>query len=484
MYGANVRMATMDIMKSFQGCESYTAIWERRWPRVGVKIHPGAKVILRALHDSGFEAYLVGGCVRDLLRGTEPHDWDICTSALPKQVKRVFEGQRIIETGFKHGTVTVMERGVQFELTTYRIDGQYSDSRHPDKVRFTASLREDLSRRDFTMNAIAMDLAGRIYDPFDGATDIMARQIRCVGDPDQRFQEDGLRVMRALRFASTLDFAINRQTAEAVHRNQGQLKKVAAERIKAELCKLICGPGAGSVLREFPNVFLEFWPELELLYSLQQHNPWHCWDGWEHTIRAVEAAPAEIVLRLTMLLHDIGKPAVKTTDKDGIDHFYGHPAISAELAEKMLRALKFDNETLHHVVLLIENHDMPIEPKEKIIRRLLHKLGSKEFYQLIEVHRADYTAQSGDKAEERFAALDEAKRLADQIIEKQQCLTLRDLAVSGKDVMLAGIATGPAIGQILNTLLERVINEELPNDREVLFDAIRQMTKDNGRAPS
>lgn len=444
---------------------------------MGDKIHPGARLILQALRDSGFEAYLVGGCVRDLLRGVQPHDWDICTSALPEQVERVFAGKQIIETGLRHGTVTVTELGTPFEITTYRIDGQYSDGRHPDEVRFAASLREDLSRRDFTMNAAAMDPAGRLYDPFDGALDIAARQVRCVGDPDRRFQEDGLRVMRALRFASVLDFSIDRQTAEAVHRNCGQLKKVAAERINAELCRLICGPGVGCVLREYPDVFRAFWPELAPLHALQPHELRHCRDVWEHTVRAVDAAPADVVPRLTLLLHDIGKPAVKTADEDGAGHFHAHPETSAELAEKMLRALRFDHDTLNHIVSLIRERDTPVEPRENMIRRLLGKLGPTDFYRLIEVRRAEQVAQAGETAKARLAELDEARRLADRILETQQCVSLRGLAVSGKDVMLAGIAAGPAVGRVLDLLLDQVIDGELPNDRDILLEAVRQLAE-------
>lgn len=439
------------------------------------QIHPGARRILQTLGDAGFEAFLVGGCVRDMLRGTLPHDWDICTSALPEQVEGVFAGMHIIETGLKHGTVTVMENKVPFEITTYRTDGPYTDGRHPDGVRFVTSLREDLARRDFTMNAVAMDLNGRLCDPFDGASDIEQRQIRCVGDPDRRFQEDGLRVMRALRFASTLGFSIEKETAQAIHRNRGRLSSIAAERINTELCKLLCAPGAAAVLREYPDVLWEFWPELKTLYGMEQRNPWHCWDGWEHTLHAVDAAPPEVILRLTMLLHDIGKPETKTTDEAGIDHFYGHSAVSAQLAAKMLRRLKFDNDTRSHVLLLIKHHDTPLEPREKAIRRLLNKLGPEDFYRLIQVHRADQMGQAYEKVKDRLGLLEQVRQVADEIIAQQQCFSLRDLAVTGKDVMAAGIPAGPQVGRVLQALLDRVINGELPNDREVLLEAIEQV---------
>ncbi len=334
-------------------------------------IPAGARHILQTLNGAGFEVYLVGGCVRDLLRGVEPHDWDICTSALPEETEACFAGQRIIETGLKHGTVTVLEGGGPYEITTYRTEGPYSDSRRPDFVRFVPDLEEDLARRDFTMNAIAMDLDGNLRDPFGGADDIRAGLIRCVGEPAQRFQEDGLRVMRvmrvmrALRFAAVFGYEIEKQTACAIHENRAMLDRVAAERINVELCKLLTGSNAGNVLRQYPDVLCEFWPELGPLVTLEQNNPWHCWGGWEHTIHAVEGAPADVTLRLTMLLHDIGKPSCKSTDEEGIDHFYGHPAVSAQMADQMLWALMFDNKTRERVVLLVERHDAQLHLEAK-----------------------------------------------------------------------------------------------------------------------
>ena len=295
-------------------------------------ILPNAGRILRALTNAGYEAYLVGGCVRDLLRGVPPHDWDICTSARPEETEACFAGQRVIETGLKHGTVTVIEGGEPYEVTTYRAEGPYSDRRRPDFVRFVSDLEEDLARRDFTMNAIAMDLDGTLRDPFGGANDIQAGLIRCVGEPARRFQEDGLRVMRALRFAAVFGFRIEEATARAIHEHRAVLDQVAVERVNTELCRLLPVPGAGDVLRQYPDVLCRFWPELAPLVTMKQNNPWHCWDGWEHTIHAVEAAPADVTLRLAMLLHDIGKPDCKSTDETGIDHFYGHPAVSAQMA--------------------------------------------------------------------------------------------------------------------------------------------------------
>ena len=432
----------------------------------------GAAHILQTLNGAGHEAYLVGGCVRDLLRGVAPHDWDICTSACPEETERRFAGQRIIETGLKHGTVTVLAEGEPYEITTYRTEGPYSDRRRPDYVRFVPNLAEDLARRDFTMNAVAMDLAGNLRDPFGGAQDIKRGLIRCVGEPDLRFQEDGLRVMRALRFAACFGCEIERRTARAVHENRAMLDRVAAERINAELCKLLVGKNAGDVLRQYPDVFCQFWPELGPLVTLEQNNPWHCWGGWEHTIHAVEGAPTDVTLRLAMLLHDIGKPACKSTDENGIDHFYSHPAVSAQLAEQMLRALKFDNKTRERVVLLVERHDAQLPPRSQVIRRWLNRLGPEAFFQLLEVKRADNMGQAPEKVQDRLAELDEIKAKAEQILAERQCLTLKDLAVDGRDVIAVGVEPGPKVGQVLDGLLAQVLSGEAPNEREALLKII------------
>lgn len=436
------------------------------------EIPDGARHILQTLNSAGHEAYLVGGCVRDLLRGMEPHDWDICTSALPEETERCFADRRVIETGLKHGTVTVLEEGESYEITTYRTEGPYSDSRRPDYVRFVPNLEQDLARRDFTMNAIAMDLQGNLRDPFGGASDIKAGLIRCVGEPDRRFQEDGLRVMRALRFAAVFGYEIEERTARAVHENRAMLDRVAAERINAELCKLLVGQNAGGVLRQYPDVFCQFWPELGPLVTLEQNNPWHCWGGWEHTIQALEAAPVDVTLRLAMLLHDIGKPACKSTDEKGIDHFCGHPTVSARLADEMLRTLKFDNKTRERVVLLVERHDAQLPPRSQVIRRWLNRLGPEAFFQLLEVKRADHMGQAPEKVKDRLTELDEIKAKAEQILAERQCLTLKDLAVNGRDVIAAGVTPGPEVGRVLEGLLEQVLSGKTPNSQSILLELI------------
>ncbi|RKI71509.1 HD domain-containing protein [bacterium 1xD42-67] len=438
------------------------------------EIPAGARRILEALTSAGYEAYLVGGCVRDLLRGVEPHDWDICTSARPEETEKCFAGQRIVETGLKHGTVTVLEEGEPYEITTYRTEGPYSDSRRPDYVEFVSSLEADLARRDLTMNAIAMGLEGDLRDPFGGEDDIGSGLIRCVGEPTHRFQEDGLRVMRALRFAAVFGYGIEARTAQAIHENCHMLERVAAERIDAELCRLLVGQHVGDVLRQYPDVLCQFWPQLGPLIGLEQNNPWHCWGGWEHTIHTVEAAPADLILRLAMLLHDIGKPACRSTDEDGIDHFYGHPAVSAKLADEMLRALRFDNRTREQVVTLVERHDVQIPLRSQAVRKWLSRLGPETFFQLLEVKRADNMGQARELVRDRLAELDALQAKAEEILAQGQCFSLKDLAVNGRDVIAAGIAPGPEVGRTLNALLERVVCGEAENQREVLLGLLRK----------
>ena len=433
------------------------------------EIPSGAAYILRILHGAGYESWLVGGCVRELLRGVEPHDWDICTSARPEEVERCFAGHRIIETGLKHGTVTVLEDGNPYEITTYRTEGPYSDSRRPDYVAFVSSLESDLARRDFTMNAIALGLDGSLRDPFGGVEDIKAGLIRCVGEPAHRFREDGLRIMRALRFAAVLGCEIEERTAQAIHENRRMLGHVAAERINVELCKLLVGENAGDILRQYPDVLCQFWPQLEPLVTLEQHSPWHCWGGWEHPIRAVEAAPADGILRLTMLLHDIGKPGCKSTDEKGIDHFYGHPAAGAKLAGQMLRALKFDNKTRERVGILVEHHDVQIPCQDRSIRKWMGRLGTETFFQLLEVKRADGMGQDYELVKDRFVELEEMKAKAEEIVAQGQCFSLKDLAVNGEDVIAAGVVPGPEVGRVLNKLLEQVVNGDAANQRQELL---------------
>jgi len=429
---------------------------------VEFEISPGASRVLRALAGSGFEAYLVGGCVRDLLRGQVPHDWDICTSALPEQVKACFPNERLLGTGLRHGTVTVLDGGGAYEVTTYRSDGPYSDGRRPDRVRFVPSLEEDLARRDFTMNAIAMDAGGGLRDPFHGAADIREGLIRCVGRPERRFREDGLRVMRALRFAAVLGFSIEKGTAASLHENREMLRRVAAERIQAELRALLTGPGVGRVLREYPDVLCVFWPELGPPAGPEGYGPWR--DGWEHTVRTVEAVRADIAPRLAMLLLDVEKPPRGTAGE-------ARPQRSGGPAEDMLRRLKFDNATRGRALTLVRRYDAAPPPDAKAVRRLLGELGPEDFYLLLEARRAGCARLEGEAARSEMDALEKAKAMADEIIAQGQCFTLRDLALSGRDLLDAGMPPGPEVGKVLNGLLERVMDGETPNERQALLRA-------------
>ncbi len=429
------------------------------------------KNVLESLETAGYEAWCVGGCVRDLCLGRMPDDWDVTTSALPEETMAVF-GHRAFPTGLQHGTVTVRSCRENVEVTTYRLDGAYRDHRRPEGVTFTRSLEEDLRRRDFTVNAMAMDLRGETRDPFGGRQDLEAGVLRCVGEPDRRFGEDALRILRGLRFASVLDFQIEPATAASIRRNRELLEDIAAERIRVELMKLLAGRGAAEVLRTYPDVLGVFWPELLPMVGLDQRNPHHCWDVWEHTLRAVEAVEPDPLLRCVLLLHDIGKPECMTVDAAGKGHFYGHPDRSAELADRMLRRLKFDNSTRTEIVRLVEWHDRNIPRTTRGVRRALRALGEAELRRLLAVKRADNLAQAPafwDMQDE----IDKAEAILDQLLAQEACFSLKQLAVDGRDLTALGLR-GPEIGRTLNALLDDVVEERLPNQRAALLDAARK----------
>ena len=427
--------------------------------------------ILRRLNESGFAAYAVGGCVRDGLLGREPEDWDLTTSARPEQVMELF-APRCIPTGLQHGTVTVRENHRPFEVTTFRKDGSYSDHRHPDEVVFSDDLEEDLSRRDFTIGAMAMDARGEIVDPFGGREDLKNGVIRCVGDPDLRFDEDALRLMRALRFASVLGFAIEPGTAEAIRRGREKLRLIAVERIRVEMDKLLCGRDAARVLLDFPEVIGVFLPEMRDAVGFDQRNPHHCYDVWEHTVRSVEAVPAEPVLRWTMLFHDLGKTRCFTVDEKGTGHFYGHGKISEALAREATARLKFDNDSRDRILRLVNWHDRVVPCTRKGLRRALNRLGADGVTQLIAVKRADNLAQAS-AYRGRQAELDRAEEIVRELLAEDACFSLKQLAVDGRDMLTLGLS-GPTVGRTLQTLLELVLEEKLPNDREALLRWVKE----------
>lgn len=433
-------------------------------------IHPPQQVLvlLRMLQEQGFEAYIVGGCVRDSFLGLHPNDWDLTTSAMPDEVVNALPGYRILTTGLKHGTVTVLIDDMPVEITTYRIDGFYSDGRHPDAVFFSRSLREDLARRDFTVNALAYSPTIGLEDHFNGLHDLHSRTLRCVGNPEQRFQEDALRILRALRFAATLGFTIEKKTAYAIYQQKELLRQISAERIQAEFSRLLCGRNAERVLRKYREVIAVFIPEVQPMAGLDQHSPYHIYDVWEHTIHAVSAVEPIPELRLAMLLHDIGKPLCFSLDAKGIGHFYGHQKLGAELAEKILERLRFSRQTVQTVTALVRYHDISITDDEVRVKRWLNRLGEPLFRMLLQVNRADTVAHSSAAAV-RMEMIRREEFVLEKILADKQCFQLKDLAVSGRDLLAIGVPEGQPVGKALQTLLEAVIEKRCFNQREALL---------------
>ena len=440
---------------------------------LSVPLPAGVSRALSMLEDAGYEAFIVGGCVRDALRGITPKDYDITTSALPEETKSVFRDYRVIETGIQHGTVTVMMDGMPLEITTYRTEGTYSDNRHPDSVSFTTSLREDVARRDFTMNAIAYSPVRGLIDHFGGAEDIRGGIIRCVGDPDTRFREDALRMMRGIRFASALGFAIEEKTAAAIRENKERISAVSAERIRVELTKLLCGANVKNVLMDWWDVLGVVIPEILPMHGFDQRTPYHIYDVWEHTAVAVSETPPVTHLRLSALLHDIGKPPSFFTDEKGVGHFYGHPAVSEKMAEEILARLKYDNVTRRRVVTLVREHDRIIEPTETAVKRALFRLTPEVFFNLLIIKRADNLAQSPNYRD-RLATYDRIESMAQDILERNECISVATLAVNGGDLIAIGMKPGKEIGEMLSLLLEQVIRGDLANDRDELLTYVKK----------
>ena len=428
--------------------------------------------IIHVLEEHGFQAYAVGGCIRDSLLGRTPHDWDITTSALPEQVKALFK--KTVDTGIQHGTVTILLDGEGYEVTTYRLDGEYEDSRHPKEVTFTSLLSEDLKRRDFTVNAMAYNEKDGLVDLFGGQKDMEEKVIRCVGDPLERFTEDALRILRAVRFAAQLGFSIEERTREAIGILAGNLEHISAERIQVELMKLLTS--------DHPKVFRVVWetgitavilPEFDACMETPQHNPHHCWNVGEHILRTLTGVEKDKALRWAALLHDMGKPATRTTDEQGIDHFHGHAKLGAEMANGILRRLKFDNDTRKRVVRLVEFHDDRQFPlNHRGVRRAIHRIGADLFPDYLKLARADALAQNPALLPEKLARLSEIERLYTEILEAQNCLSLKDLAVTGRDLIDAGVKPGPTLGVILNAMLEAVIEHPEYNTKEYLLERI------------
>lgn len=439
-----------------------------------ITIPAGAAEIISVLKSNGFDAYVVGGCVRDSLLGKTPKDWDICTSAKPDDVIRCLQNRRIIETGLKHGTVTVVVDNDQYEVTTFRIDGKYSDNRRPDSVQYVSDVAEDLARRDFTMNAIAYNDDDGLIDPFGGASDIENRTISCVRNPDDRFREDALRIMRALRFASVYGFSIDEATTWAIHQNRDLLHHIAAERITAELSKLICGDGVLNVLLTFSDVMATIIPELGPCIGFNQNNKYHCYTVYDHiAVATANSMGNDLVVRMSLLLHDIGKPCCYTEDHNG-GHFHGHGVHSHKLAEKALSRLRFDNKTRDAILELVLYHDATIEPTPKTVRRWLHKIGEDQFFRLMSIRAADIKAHALGTQDSRLTRCYELCTLA--ATECTHCFSMKDLEINGREVMALGVPEGKQVGFILNTLLNLVINGDIPNNKSLLIDKAIELT--------
>ena len=428
------------------------------------------KTIISRLNGAGYEAYAVGGCVRDSIMGVEPNDWDICTSALPEQVEAVFSGMHIIETGLQHGTVTLMLDHIGYEITTYRTEGTYSDRRKPDYVSFVTELREDVQRRDFTINAMAYNDEKGLQDYFGGVRDLERRVVRCVGEAEERFNEDALRILRAMRFAAVFDFEIEKETALAMHRSRELLSYVSMERIAVELLKLLKGGGAARILREFSDILAVVIPEIVPCIGFDQHSKWHCYDVWEHTLRAIEAARSDEIIRLTMLLHDLGKPECYTNE-DGEGHFYDHAAASERIAKAILKRLKLSNDLTGTVCALVKHHDAYGQIGEKGIKRLLNRIGMENARLLLDVTYADMCGQAPEKRMLKEEKLSYVRDILDRIEKNDECVSVKSLEINGHDLMSHGLK-GREIGEALNKALNGVIDGEVENSKAALLQYV------------
>ncbi len=428
------------------------------------KVH----TIIDTLTAAGYEAYAVGGCVRDSYMGRVPNDWDITTSATPEETKKLFT--RTIDTGIQHGTVTVMQDREGFEVTTYRIDGEYEDGRHPKEVTFTASLAEDLRRRDFTINAMAYNEQEGLIDLFGGIRDIERGVIRCVGDAKERFTEDALRMLRAVRFSAQLGYRIDEDTKAAISLLAENLKRISAERIQVELVKLVTSAHPDYLRTAYETgITRQILPEFDICMETPQNNPHHCYGVGEHILHTMLGTPPDKIMRLAALFHDIAKPQTATVDEEGITHNRQHPVIGEEMTKKILRRLKFDNDTVDKVSRLVLYHDQKISPTESGVRRAVNRMGEDIFPLVLLLHQADICAQSDYKKEEKLQRNAYIKELYDGICARGECLNLKNLAVTGKDLIEAGIAPGKEIGLILHNMLELVLEDPEANTKENLL---------------
>lgn len=447
-----------------------------------INIPKNPALAVKMLIDSGFEAGVVGGCTRDAIMGNTPHDWDICTSATPQEIQAVFQDFKQLDIGLKHGTVVIIIDSEEIEITTYRIDGVYSDGRRPDNVSFTKNLVEDLSRRDYTQNAIFFNESVGIVDPFNGVSDIQDKIIRCVGNADKRLQEDALRILRGIRFASNLGFNVEESTKIAMFKNKDLLKNVSQERITTELIKMLQGKNVMNILDEFQEIISCIIPEINEIIGFEQNNPYHVYDVWKHTLIAVNNVDV-LILKLALLFHDIAKPNCYSIDEQGMGHFYGHADESAKIAYEIFKRMKItnaeaiDKNDINDVIELIRYHDSIIEPTKKSIRKMLSKLnGSKvQFERLLSVKKADILAQAPDKSVNRLKEIKTIEEIFNEVVTENPCTTLKDLDINGKDLIALGIPSGKKIGEILNLLLKDVLNENLQNEKKALLKKVNDI---------
>ena len=437
---------------------------------------PGSVLeLMDRLEDRGYECWCVGGCVRDWLMGIAPHDYDCCTAATPEEMQRIFADRHLVLAGLKHGTVGVVTDGGVVEITTFRTEGGYADSRHPDWVKFVRNLREDLARRDFTVNAMAFSPRRGLADPFGGREDLKKGLLRAVGDPVLRFREDALRILRGIRFAARFGFQIEENTRKAMHTEIAGLDSLARERVLVELTGFLRAAKAEDIL-DAAELLCRCVPELSPTVGFDQRNPHHVHDVFGHIAQVVGAVPATAELRLAALLHDIGKPTVFSLDEAGVGHFYGHAAVSADTANDILLRLKAPNALREEVVFLIRHHMDHYRPEEKTARRLLSRHGLQRMERLIELQAADLGGKGTGSPDDSLRELEQLRQMLRTLAKREGALTLKTLAVSGRDLMQLGFAPGPELGKALNDLLERVLTGELPNEREALLAAVQEIT--------
>lgn len=446
----------------------------------GIDLPASVMYLLETLEKAGYEAYIVGGCVRDRILKIEPHDWDICTSATTEQVMGIFKYDTVLPTGLKHGTVSIVINKISYEITTFRKDGKYSDCRRPDHVDFTTDLLEDLARRDFTINAMAYGLNKGLIDPYNGEKDLLRlRVIRCVGNPDDRFSEDALRILRAIRFAIQLELNIDCDTLKSAIAHRKLINHISVERIQSELTKMFSYK-VESLYHQFlfaEKILFEAIPEMVPMYGFNQNNPYHIYDVWNHTLQSLVAASDDIIVRFAVLFHDIGKPICYWEDKAGCGHFYGHGEVSAEITHKAMRRLRFDNNTIQKVVELVKFHDATFVASKKNIRRWLNHIGEEQFRRLLQVRKADIAGHNPKFYQENMNKIDRIEVLLDEIVIESECFSLQDLEINGNDLIGIGYEPGVELGSCLRYLLELVIEGKVDNNKIILLKLAEELLR-------